>query len=302
MCADGVGDRFRRGGVFRAPCMTGPVAMETDTKVSVEPLLNWVRVLISPALRNTVGRMPRPEDWGGGAGRCVSPFLLSRRTAYASACLYSARMSNFALVAGAVALAALAPGPTVNGVTPPPDPWYSKPPNSQAWRHHTSNGQAPPARFLREPRQRKREESRRPDTPAHPPKKPAPEAGYRARLVRLVNQERKKGHCPAVRQHSALNQAAQGHSVYMALTQILSHTERGGPDPGERVKAADYRFRLAGENILSGARNPAAAVRAWMASPEHRRSILTCSFRHVGIGRETGGKGPWWTLLLAAPR
>ncbi|MEV6778956.1 CAP domain-containing protein [Streptomyces syringium] len=193
-------------------------------------------------------------------------------------------MSNFALVAGAVALAALAPGPTVNGVTPPPDPWYSKPPNSQAWRHHTSDGQAPPARFLREP------------------KKPAPEAGYRARLVRLVNQERKKGRCPAVRQHSALNQAAQGHSVYMALTKILSHTERGGPDPGERVKAADYRFRLAGENILSGARNPAAAVRAWMASPEHRRSILTCSFRHVGIGRETGGKGPWWTLLLAAPR
>jgi uncharacterized protein YkwD len=46
-----------------------------------------------------------------------------------------------------------------------------------------------------------------------------------------------------------------------------------------------------GENIAwgSGAKaSPKAIVSAWMASPPHRRNILTRKYRRIGIGVATG--------------
>ncbi|WP_158071104.1 CAP domain-containing protein [Streptomyces sp. CB03234] len=117
-----------------------------------------------------------------------------------------------------------------------------------------------------------------------------------------MNQERSRAGCPAVRQHSAVTKAAQGHSAYMARTGALSHTGHKGSDPGSRLTAAGYRWSRAGENIVAGPEDAAAAVRSWMNSPEHRESVLTCQFRHAGVGVGRGPDGPWWTLLFAAPR
>jgi uncharacterized protein YkwD len=88
----------------------------------------------------------------------------------------------------------------------------------------------------------------------------------------------------------------------MARTRTLSHTGAKGTGPGARLTAAGYRWSRAGENIVAGPTDAEGAVRSWMNSPPHRESILTCQFRHAGVGVGRGPDGPWWTLLLASPR
>ncbi|MEU2794468.1 CAP domain-containing protein [Streptomyces sp. NPDC007100] len=125
----------------------------------------------------------------------------------------------------------------------------------------------------------------------------------RATVIRLVNRERAKAGCRPVRAHRTVTRAAQRHSDHMAREGALSHRERGGSGPGSRLSAVGYDWRRAGENIARGQRGAAAVTRAWIRSPEHREVLADCSFRHAGVGVNggTGGRGPWWTLLLATP-
>ncbi|MGW7440145.1 CAP domain-containing protein [Streptomyces sp. NPDC054849] len=117
-----------------------------------------------------------------------------------------------------------------------------------------------------------------------------------------MNAERDGAGCGPLRQHSLLAVAADAHSRYMARSGRLSHRGQDGSTPAGRLNAAGYGSGRAGETLAAGPADPQAVVRAWMSSPPHRGVLLTCAFLHVGLGRTDGRGGPWWTLLLAAPR
>ncbi|WP_158712139.1 CAP domain-containing protein [Streptomyces rimosus] len=125
----------------------------------------------------------------------------------------------------------------------------------------------------------------------------------RQAVIRLVNRERARAGCRPVRSHRTVTEAAQRHSGHMARDDSLSHRERGGSGPGNRLSAVGYDWRRAGEDIARGQRGAAEVVRDWARSPEHRVVLTDCAFRHAGVGIDTGtdGRGPWWTLLLAVP-
>ncbi len=125
----------------------------------------------------------------------------------------------------------------------------------------------------------------------------------RQAVIRLVNRERARAGCRPVRSHRTVTEAAQRHSGHMARDDSLSHRERGGSGPGNRLSAVGYDWRRAGEDIARGQRGAAEVVRDWTRSPEHRVVLTDCTFRHAGVGIDTGtdGRGPWWTLLLAVP-
>ncbi|MGW7553880.1 CAP domain-containing protein [Streptomyces rimosus] len=125
----------------------------------------------------------------------------------------------------------------------------------------------------------------------------------RQAVIRLVNRERARAGCRPVRSHRTVTEAAQRHSGHMARDDSLSHRERGGSGPGNRLSAVGYDWRRAGEDIARGQRGAAEVVRDWVRSPEHRVVLTDCAFRHAGVGIDTGtdGRGPWWTLLLAVP-
>ncbi|WP_167538598.1 CAP domain-containing protein [Streptomyces albofaciens] len=125
----------------------------------------------------------------------------------------------------------------------------------------------------------------------------------RQTVIRLVNRERARAGCRPVRSHRTVTKAAQRHSGHMARDDSLSHRERGGSGPGNRLSAVGYDWRRAGEDIARGQRGAAEVVRDWVRSPEHRVVLTDCAFRHAGVGIDsgTGGRGPWWTLLLAVP-
>jgi len=91
----------------------------------------------------------------------------------------------------------------------------------------------------------------------------------------------------------------------------LSHQGSDGSRLGDRLRDAGYAFRAAAENLAAGVADPAETVRLWLASEDHRRNILTASFREAGIAHagptlSPGGDrvGPMevWVLVLATPQ
>ncbi|HEY9439712.1 MAG TPA: sigma-70 family RNA polymerase sigma factor [Streptomyces sp.] len=114
-------------------------------------------------------------------------------------------------------------------------------------------------------------------------------------VTRLVNVERAKAGCAAVRTNDELETAAGNHSADMAARNYFSHTSLDGSDPGDRITAAGYRWSTYGENIAEGQRTPAEVMDSWMNSEGHRANILNCAFKELGVGRADSPKGLVWT-------
>jgi uncharacterized protein YkwD len=56
------------------------------------------------------------------------------------------------------------------------------------------------------------------------------------------------------------------------------------------------------ENIARGQRDPAAVMSSWMNSDGHRRNILNCRLRHIGVGLAYGSNNsPHWTQDFGTP-
>ncbi|MGW6689976.1 CAP domain-containing protein [Streptomyces sp. NPDC054961] len=146
--------------------------------------------------------------------------------------------------------------------------------------------------------------------PAEPPAEPAastapaaPEAsqapsGAQAEVLALVNTERAAAGCPALTVNAKLTKAAQDHSADMAAHSNMSHTGSDGSDPGQRITRAGYQWRTYGENVAYGYSTPAKVMEGWMNSPGHKRNILDCSYKEIGIGLAQPGQ--YWTQDFGA--
>ncbi|WP_435771568.1 CAP domain-containing protein [Nocardioides sp. SYSU DS0651] len=116
------------------------------------------------------------------------------------------------------------------------------------------------------------------------------------RVITLTNRKRAAHGCRPLRLHRDIRQAARRHSVVMAKARTLSHQLPDEPNLGIRLTRAGYTpWTLVAENLASGQTTPRQVVRAWMASPGHRRNILDCRLRHVGVGYVKYGDRVWWT-------
>ncbi|MEU4210554.1 sigma-70 family RNA polymerase sigma factor [Streptomyces sp. NPDC026206] len=135
------------------------------------------------------------------------------------------------------------------------------------------------------------------------PKPPAGNPGggpLAQQVVDLVNSERAKAGCSPVTSNSLLDAAAQGHSDDMAARGFFNHTNPDGKGPGERVTAAGYKWSTYGENIAYGQQSAASVMDSWMNSDGHRKNILNCSFKEIGVGINQAPGGPRWTQVFGA--
>ncbi|WP_432159887.1 CAP domain-containing protein [Streptomyces sp. NRRL F-5630] len=133
--------------------------------------------------------------------------------------------------------------------------------------------------------------------PAQPPVVAAPsgeESAAAAAVLVLVNQERAKVGCSAVRADDALASLATAFSDDMAARGFFDHTDPDGDTPWDRAKQAGIS-NLGGENIARGQADAAAVMESWMNSPGHRANILNCDYKTLGVGVHFGSGGPWWT-------
>lgn len=120
------------------------------------------------------------------------------------------------------------------------------------------------------------------------------EAAAAAEVLRLVNAERATAGCSPVTANSALAELATAFSDDMAERDFFDHTDPDGDTPWDRAEAAGIS-NLGGENIARGQPDAGAVMEAWMNSPGHRKNILNCDFKTLGVGVHMGPGGPWWT-------
>jgi uncharacterized protein YkwD len=117
-------------------------------------------------------------------------------------------------------------------------------------------------------------------------------------VTALTNQERRAAGCDEVSTDERLRTAARSHSEDMATHDYFSHTGRDGSSFVDRAQAAGYPSP-AGENIAYGYATPADVMAGWMNSDGHRRNILNCSHRTIGVGLAYDPNGrPYWTQVF----
>jgi uncharacterized protein YkwD len=110
-------------------------------------------------------------------------------------------------------------------------------------------------------------------------------------VVHLTNVARASHGCRPLKYNQKLQKAAQGHANDMSKKHYFAHNSANGTIWWKRIMKAGYRDP-GGENIARGFSSPSSVVRAWLNSPDHRRNIMNCQFRTIGIGFNT--KGDYW--------
>jgi uncharacterized protein YkwD len=102
-------------------------------------------------------------------------------------------------------------------------------------------------------------------------------------MLTLVNAERSKVGCGPVRLDARLNRAASKHSTDMATNNYFSHTSRDGRNFVTRIRNEGYPTPRS-ENIAAGRTTAQATFTQWMNSSGHRRNILDCTAKDMGVG------------------
>ncbi|SFM33200.1 CAP domain-containing protein [Salibacterium qingdaonense] len=127
---------------------------------------------------------------------------------------------------------------------------------------------------------------------------------FEREVLTLVNEERTKRELEPLKMHNRLSGLADVKSQDMAENDYFSHTSPTYGSPFDMLKAFDFTYRAAGENIAAGQRSPEQVVEGWMNSEGHRANILHKDFTHMGVGY-VEGSGPYqtyWTQLFMTPR
>ena len=105
-------------------------------------------------------------------------------------------------------------------------------------------------------------------------------------MLRGINAERAKHGLRPLRLAPSLRRVAGSHSRFMARVRRLQHESADGTSATRRIRRATH-LRRTGEAIAF-AGTARALVKAWMASPPHRRLLLSRSFRVIGVGVARG--------------
>jgi uncharacterized protein YkwD len=119
-------------------------------------------------------------------------------------------------------------------------------------------------------------------------------------LTRLNALRRSRGRRP-LRPSAPLATAADTHSRSLAKRGLFVHRLPGAPPFYRRVRkfyaARGYRGWTVGENIVAASPGltAAGAIQAWLATPSHRRNLLSRGWREVGFGavQATNAPGVW---------
>nr|WP_240351389.1 sigma-70 family RNA polymerase sigma factor [Streptomyces olivoreticuli] len=193
------------------------------------------------------------------------------------------------------------------GALPPsasPSPRASASASASAKPSASASASAPDTATSEAPEPKKADPTTDRPAPKAPsaPKPPAGPGGgsLGQQVTALVNAERAKAGCSPVTENGTLDRAAQGQSDDMAARNFFDHTNPDGAGPGERITAAGYHWSTYGENIAYGQQDPASVMDSWMHSDGHRRNILNCSFKEIGVGVNHAPGGPRWTQVFGA--
>jgi uncharacterized protein YkwD len=110
-------------------------------------------------------------------------------------------------------------------------------------------------------------------------------------VLTTMNAERHANHLSALTMNGHLNTSARRHDYTMSRYNTMSHQLPGEAFFANRISAAGYKWRAAGENIAWNSRTTNAGVQQLEVmmyhekapNDGHRRNILSKTFKNVGI-------------------
>jgi uncharacterized protein YkwD len=114
----------------------------------------------------------------------------------------------------------------------------------------------------------------------------------------LINQVRRAHHLKPFRTNPILSEIASGQSHDMLVGGYFGDDSLGGLTPMQRVETSAYARGAqrvsVGQNIAwgdGGESTPAAIVASWLSSGPHRETLLSPTYREVGVGIGLGAPG-----------
>ena len=144
-------------------------------------------------------------------------------------------------------------------------------------------------------------------TAVHATPAPAPISAEAASVINLGNAQRAAAGLPLLTVHPVLMAEAQRFSAVQAQLGGLNHGGNDGTTPGQRLRAAGYKWRHYGENLAAGQQTPEEVVTDWMNSPSHRAIVLNTKVREIGIGltlpnEDAAGYYSYWVMEVGRRR
>ncbi|HVP20383.1 MAG TPA: NBR1-Ig-like domain-containing protein [Anaerolineaceae bacterium] len=131
---------------------------------------------------------------------------------------------------------------------------------------------------------------------------------YLSQVLALINGARSSNGLNALTLNPKLAAAAQAHSKDMACNDFVDHVGSDGSTWFTRIKAQNYKYSYASENIYVGnpafGGDPQGAFTWWMNSQVHRDNILSPKITEIGIGYAFYDKstyGGYYTVDFAHP-
>jgi uncharacterized protein YkwD len=114
--------------------------------------------------------------------------------------------------------------------------------------------------------------------------------GLEPRVLDAINDLRRAQGLKPLRPNPELAAAASRHSISMAEHGVFEHTSPDGLPFSKRIEASyprnGSRIWSVGENLVWASPRLSAgeALRLWLASPPHRKNLLSPAWREIGLG------------------
>lgn len=119
-------------------------------------------------------------------------------------------------------------------------------------------------------------------------------------LHELSNRERIENGLNPLVLNDNLNKSAIDKASHMFTNNYWDHNSPDGIEPWDFIKANDYQYEIAGENLAKDFINPEDVIDGWMNSPTHRDNILKDNYVDVGYAVLDGNLlGKETTLVVA---
>ena len=127
-------------------------------------------------------------------------------------------------------------------------------------------------------------------------------AAFREAFAAELDAWRAERGLAALRPDPGAQAAAQQWAERLAAEGRLTHRGPDGAGVGARLSAAGVGWRTAAENLAAGdIAGPAALLRLWEESPDHRANLALAEVSRAGLGLACGAEGLVAALALAGP-
>jgi len=117
-------------------------------------------------------------------------------------------------------------------------------------------------------------------------------------IVSLTNTERASSSLGLLQENTVLDKAAQDKLNDMFTNNYWDHVSPAGTQPWHFFEINNYKYTYAGENLAKGYVDSNSVVKAWMASPSHKKNILNTNYSDIGVAVGEGKLNDKPTILI----